>query len=545
MYKSIFVDQCGYLPEMTKRVTFRSDRPVTFHVVTSDGRIVYHGVAQNRVENEAAGEIDYTGDFSALTAPGLYRVISDHLSESDPFEIGGQVYRDVFRKAFAFFYLQRCGWELPESDAGAFAHRACHTAVASVYGTGEFLDVSGGWHDAGDYGRYVVPGAMAVAQLLYALEENPSLCSAYPAPAETAGEKGSLSPCLQEIKYELDWMLKLQRKDGQVYHKASCRHFCGFIMPDAEREDIVVSPVSSTATADFAAVAAMAARFFQKGAPEYAARLEQASRQAYEALRSMPFESYRNPPEITTGGYGDSHDEDERYWAAAELYKAFGDPGYREDFETLAQQIYHGYGWGMMGSYGNRAYLTSPYPTDPALRERIASSMVSLAQEILQTAEADGYGVSLLPGRYHWGSNMSVSNNGIHLLDAYRLTGRREFLTAAGDQLHYLLGRNPMGLCYLTGCGSDAVRHPHHRPSGFLGKAMPGMLAGGPCGHRADPTAKGVLPENVPPAKAFLDMSGSYSTNEVAIYWNSAFILLLSCVDGSFGGSLPAYSTNR
>lgn len=534
MYKTIFVNQCGYLPKMAKRVTIRSGRPMEFDVITTDGRIAYHGTAAVMVDNISAGETNYVGDFSALTTPGRYRIVAENHSESDVFEIAGNIYEDVFQKSFAFFYLQRCGCDLPESAAGMYAHRACHTKIATVYGTDEKLDVSGGWHDAGDYGRYIVPGVMAVAQLLYAYEENPDLCSKYIAPYETTvrQETTQLPACLEEIKYELDWMLKLQRKDGSLYHKSSCYRFCGTIMPDAEQDDIVVSPVSATATADFAAVSAMAVRFYRKYDPDYADKLENASRKAYDALRVMePSLGYKNPPEITTGGYGDPHDTDERYWAAAELYKAFGDALYREDFEQLAgEQIFHGYGWGNMGSYGNRAYLTSGYPTNQDLKNKITEEMIKLAEEKQQIAAADGYGTSLMPTHYYWGSNMVVSNNGLHLYDAYRITGRREFLDAAEDQIHYLLGRNPMGLCYLTGCGTDAIKYPHHRPSGYLGKAMPGMLSGGPCGRRADQTAKGVLPEDFPPAKALVDMYGSYSTNEVAIYWNSAFVQLVASV---------------
>lgn len=534
MYKSIFINQCGYLPKMTKRVTFRSDRPVEFDVVSSEGNKVFHGTASVRIENPSAGETNYVGDFSNVTTPGLYHIVSEYLSESDPFEIAGDIYTDVFRKAFTFFYLQRCGCSLPESAAGIYAHGACHTKIASVYGTGEKLDVTGGWHDAGDFGRYVVPGAMAVAQLLYAAEENPELCATYAAPDKDAA--ASLPPCLEEIKFELDWMLKLQREDGQVYHKATSHLFCGMIMPDAELDDIVVSPVSATATADFAAVTAMAVRFYEKYDPAYADRLANASRRAYDALRTMEIpQGFKNPPEISTGEYGDFCDTDERYWAAAELYKAFGNESYREDFERLAEQrIFHGYGWSNMGSYGNRAYLTSGYPTDPELKKRITNEMVALAEEKLQISSSDGYGTSLTPKQYHWGSNMDAANNGLHMYDAYRITGQKAFLDAACDQLHYLLGRNPMGLSYLTGCGTDAIKHPHHRPSVYLGKAMPGMLSGGPCFYRADPTAKGVLPEDVPPARALVDMSGSYSTNEVTVYWNSAFVQLLASVTSAF-----------
>ena len=111
-------------------------------------------------------------------------------------------------------------------------------------------------------------------------------------------------------------------------------------------------------------------------------------------------------------------------------------------------------------------------------------------------------------------------------MDAYALTMEQKYLDGAREQLHYLLGRNPMGLCYMTGCGSMPIRWPHHRPSGYLGKAMPGMLSGGPCNWLADDLAKELL-VGTPSAKCLVDMTGSYSTNEVTIYWNSALIQLL------------------
>lgn len=47
-------------------------------------------------------------------------------------------------------------------------------------------------------------------------------------------------------------MMTMQREDGALYHKVSCYNFCGFILPDQEKEEIVISPVSATATGDFA-----------------------------------------------------------------------------------------------------------------------------------------------------------------------------------------------------------------------------------------------------------------------------------------------------
>lgn len=541
MYKNIFVNQCGYLPQMQKQATFRTDKPVSFAVLKSSGACVYTGRADRRVENDAAGETDYVGDFSAVTESGLYYVTAEGLGESDTFAVGTDAYADTFQKSMAFFYLQRCGHDIPEKAGGIHAHRACHTQVGHVFQSRETRDVTGGWHDAGDYGRYVGPGAMAVAQLLYAAERNEALCGRYQCPEKaglaagsTAASPAGVPDYLEELKYELDWMLKMQREDGALYHKATCPSFCPFIMPEDEGEEMVLSPVSVTATGDFAAVCAIAVRFYEAYDAAYARRLEEASKRAYEAMRAMELPGgFRNPKEITTGEYGDSCDVDERYWAAAELYNAFGDERYRSDFEAIAREkIYHGYGWADMGSYGNLAYLNTERPVDETLKDAIRQAMVSLADKLLKTSEADGYGTALTAKQYIWGSNLSAANNGLHLYDAWTLTGERKYLDAAAAQLHYLLGRNCLGLCFVTGCGTDAVKHPHHRPSGFRGKAMPGMLSGGPCSWIADETIKDVFPKETAPAPArcLVDMTGSYSTNEVTIYWNSAFLQLLASV---------------
>jgi hypothetical protein len=59
--------------------------------------------------------------------------------------------------------------------AGVFSHRRATRARSCVFRTDSFLQVSGGWHDAGDYGRYVVPACKAVADLLLAFRAAPEL----------------------------------------------------------------------------------------------------------------------------------------------------------------------------------------------------------------------------------------------------------------------------------------------------------------------------------------------------------------------------------
>ena len=182
MYKRIYVDQCGYQPDMKKYVTFQSQEPVEFAILRSDGSCVMQGKAEKPVNNASAKEIDYIGDFSQITEPGRYYVTAKGLGESDTFTIGNDVYTDAFQKAMHFYYMQRCGCNLPKEAAGIYAHAACHTTEATIYGTDQKRNVCGGWHDAGDYGRYVGPGAMAVAQLLLSYEANKDMAQQYDNP---------------------------------------------------------------------------------------------------------------------------------------------------------------------------------------------------------------------------------------------------------------------------------------------------------------------------------------------------------------------------
>ncbi len=531
MYQSVFINQCGYLPAMKKYASFVASEEVPFKVCKSDGSVVYEGVASERIETPASQEIVYIGDFSSIQEPGRYYIITQSHSESDTFVIHATAYDSLYQQLMKFFYLQRCGCDLSHEQAGMFAHKACHTSKAYVYGSDGEIEVSGGWHDAGDYGRYIVPAAMTVAQLLLAYEYNPDFVMQYNNPTSQ-----TLPDYLSEVKYELDWMLKLQRDDGAVYHKATCKSFCGFIMPEEETDPILLSPVSVTATADFAAVMAMAVRFFKSYDASYALRLEKASKAAYESLATLSLPGgFHNPDGIVTGEYCDSCDIDETYWASAELYKAFGDSKYHTDFLRIAsEKIWHGYGWEDMGSYGNRAYLTCSYPINQEVRNRIVKEMCQLADKRMQASSLDGFHTALFADEYTWGSNLCVALNGIHLYDAYFLTGEEKYFDAACQQLHYLLGRNPMGLCYVTGCGTQAILRPHHRPSIFLGRAMPGMLSGGPCSWLADEVVQGIFTQNTPPAKAIADMTESYSTNEVTIYWNSGILLLLAFIEREY-----------
>ncbi len=168
--KKVVLNQIGYKPEETKLVVFRGAiQDTQFSVLSVDmGVAIYEGNISNSRRDAATEEDTRSGDFSAVKAPGTYKIVTAHSGESYSFEIGENVYQDLFKDAFKMFYMQRCGQELTSSLAGKWSHPTCHTTKAKIYGTNETMDVSGGWHDAGDYGRYVVATSKAVADLLLA-----------------------------------------------------------------------------------------------------------------------------------------------------------------------------------------------------------------------------------------------------------------------------------------------------------------------------------------------------------------------------------------
>lgn len=528
--KDIITNQVGFLPDAKKTVVVRNSGGInTFDVVDESGKSVFSGQLSAENYAKAAGENVSQGDFSELTKDGIYRIkVGDNMSF--PFAIGDDCYDELLKSSFLFLYSQRCGVPLEASLAGSFAHEACHTGDALIYGTDKKKQVTGGWHDAGDYGRYVAPGAVTVADLFLTYEDCASIWNFVYGDNTGIPESGNGVPdILDEARFELEWILQMQSEEGNFYHKISGYEFPGFVMPQEETAQMVLAPVSSTATGDAAAVLAKAYVLYKPYDKEFADKCLASAKKAWKALEKMPAgEGYHNPDDILTGEYPDMRDPDERYWAAIELYNATGDKEYATYAENVINQyVAHGFGWAQVNSYGNIAYLSLDTKLQNAdCVNKIKNSILEDASKIYQNVEEDGY-YSILGDNYCWGSNMLVSNNARQLLLAYSINGDEKYKEAAFAQISYLLGENATSYSFVTGYGSLTPVSVHHRPSIATGSVIPGMVVGGPNCNLEDPYAKATL-GGTPMAKCYVDNNQSYSINEVTIYWNSPFIYLLS-----------------
>jgi endoglucanase len=507
------LDSVGFFPDRVKLASYPGASG-TFHVRTVDGAIVFSGISK-AVHNGDTSEDLGVADFSALTQPDQYYVDVPGVGESPRFRIAHDVYDSAFSAVFLGLYGQRCGTSVSlRYDSAEFSHGACHLRDALLtHATGANVtrESLGGWHDAGDYGKYTVNGAFAVAFLLKAWEHFRPVLEPMVLPIPERG--GATPDLLDEARWQLAWLLTTQFPDGAATHKVTALNFEGMVSPTSDTQARYYSPTGTAATADLAAIMAMAARIYEPYDPAFAQTCLEAAQLSYAYLQSHPI---NQPPDLSqfhTGGYG-TQDSDDRLWAAAEMWETTGSPDALADFEQRAAggAVLPEWDWSNLQNLGYFTYLLSARAgRDPRVVKALETSTVAVANGIAAAADAHGYGRGLGP-RYYWGINGTAARATMNLQVAYRLNPDSRYLDASVQQLGHLFGRNYYGRSFVTGLGHRPAAHPHHRPSVSSGKVWPGLLVGGPW----------------PQATDWIDSASDYETNEIAINWNAALLYALA-----------------
>ena len=532
-YPSLVLNQIGFRPS-DEKLCYVKDLPDQreFLVKTADtDQAVYEGVLEEAVNDPVSGSQIRCADFSEFRDAGEYYISLPDGSRSFSFRIAGDVYHDLFEGLLHMLYLQRCGAPLPADCAGEFAHDACHTAKALIPDSDHTKDVSGGWHDAGDFGRYVVPGAKTVMDLLLAFER-------YPMCGDDSGipESGNGIPdLLDEARYELEWMMKMQDEEsGGVHHQVTNLRFPPVMNPEENTEPLYLAPVSDAATADFCAAACAASTVYAGFDEDFAQELRHRACMAWDYLKDRgPGVGFAGFDGLDAAQYKDDDVRDEIFWAAVEMYL-------RTDGIVSLQEVLDRYnpeapvepGWSNaltyalydMARYGGESGEDEKAPAFSAVcRERLLRE----AEALMELCQGDVYHMAFGTD-YYWGSNMRAADNGALLQAAYEWTGDEDFRLMAKRQMDYILGLNNLGYCFVTGMGSFSPSFPHHNISQSLGKPVPGMVVGGVNSRYSDDYARAVL-RGAAPAMCYVDHERSYSTNEPAIYYNSALTALTAC----------------
>ncbi|MGB0372811.1 MAG: glycoside hydrolase family 9 protein [Opitutales bacterium] len=530
----MYLNQLGYYPQSTKIALIPKTEITEFTILNEDEIAVYSGKLSLAQFWDDAGDHYSLADFSKLTTEGSYRLKVGR-EVTPPFTINRGAYSDVALATVKALYFQRASTLLDPEHAGKWARAFGHPDDACVYhpstGKNEGTRSSpGGWYDAGDYGKYTIPLAYTTYRLLSLYERYPFVFSDGTLNIPESGN--GRNDLLDEMRVGLDWLHTMQDTDGAAFHKLTSLTFePKDVMPHQARKQRWIIGKSTKATLDYAAALAQAARVYREIDSAFSKACIQRAERAWAWAKKNPRVHYKNPEDVRTGEYGGRAGADEFFWAAVELLITTQKPEYRETVKAYDSKLNVGdaAGWNNVKMHGVFSLLQHPDALDTEDWEELKDDFLNYAREIaLQIDHSPGRIVS---SRFGWGSNGYKAYRGVALMEAFRLSGKSQYITAAGEIADYLLGKNPLGYSFISGFGSNPVKNIHHRLSIADGveDLIPGLVSGGP--NKGQQDRDGVDYPNSFPAKSFVDDTNSYASNEVTTYWNAEAAYLLTALE--------------
>lgn len=540
---SVVLNQVGYLPAWSKTAFLvNSDSAIKEAQIlnASDKKTIFKIIPADEIKDPQTGDRLQTLNFSELNTAGVYVLKAGNV-ESPPFTIGNDIYQQPLKLLLRSYYLQRCGVKIDDALT-ALKHEACHLHDAAIkhddiaHKSGDFISSVGGWHDAGDYGKYVATTAVTVGRILALYEASPVFLSHVALDIPESGN--GLPDALNEMQVGLEWMLTMQRPDGAVYRKLSGESWPKDLTPDKDSQSRYIYGITTPETAKAAAAWAMAARIYKTSRPEDAERYLAAAQKAWRYLEANPQQQFdlKEGDDKGSGPYRYNktdndesllYDWDDRLWAAVELFITTGDASYESYLEkTLPSAELTVFEWKDPSSMAFAHALFHPNMKKKNAWHDIAKNKVlARANTALENLSKSGYHIA--NARFVWSSNKLTIEEGVILLYAYKLSGNVNYFNAAIEQLDYIFGRNHFKQSFVSGVGTQAVSHPSHLYLSAAHATLPGLLVGGP----NEVEQSNIAPRNQGPL-SYIDDSRSYATNEYAIDLNASLVgflgLLLS-----------------
>ncbi|MEO0894834.1 MAG: glycoside hydrolase family 9 protein [Bacteroidota bacterium] len=530
-----------------------------------------------------SGDKGWWLDFSSFQTPGRYywKDVAKGI-ESPPFNINENPYLDVLKASFKIFYYNRCNLPKVQPYAGAnwtdgdnFDKNLQDKNCRFIYDQGNASrekDLSGGWFDAGDYNKYVTFTHTVVHNFLTAYENQPSLFTDDWNIPESGNGKPDL---LDELKWELDWLIKMVNSDGSVQNKVGAKNYSenAASPPSSNTDPRYYGPTCTSASAVVASNFAHAALVFKDipGWSTYADELKNKAVSTFSYV--LPFftsntlETDCDDGSIVAGDSDQPVDFQVKALVSAAIYlwELTGDNTYHQfvkDNATTYGPLENGF-WGPYQLPLETALLhyTNLSGADASLKNNILSSAGNEASN-----NWNGYfGMSnnslyrdFMPAwSYHWGSSQAKASYGALNLEMakYGLGGDvAGFQQKAEEMIHAFHGVNPFGMVYLSNMyqygatkSINEIYHTWFNDQTIYDHALnssngpaPGFLVGGP--NKDFSVSSLSPPYGQPDAKAYLDFNtgwpdNSWELSEPAIYYQAAYIRLLSGIValGGFG----------
>ncbi len=497
----------------------------------SDAAVMFSGTLTLLTDYEpnVSGDKMLKADFSGFSTPGTYYVSVPGLVDSAPFTIGSQVYRPLLVDATRYYYFQRANLALVAPYADGYPHDPWHPddfncPLESTLAVKQ--DVHGGWYDAGDFGKYTSPTSTTVSDLMWAYDTFPA---EFTDAQLNIPESGNGEPDLvDEIRLGVDLLLRLQ--------DPATGGFWARVFPQTKTDaryisDVVGAQTKVKPTAHTGAATAALARasvFFRDRDPAYADLCLQAARRGWDYLVAHP-----TLVPAPSGPYSDNDDANDRFWAAAELFRATGEAAFNQYF--LAQ--YQSFA-GIFGSQDNAhgvggmefpaffAYMKAASP-DPTVVSFFTTSFNSWRS--INLSRATGFWRNTNADEdYYWGSNMPILNTTMDLVIGSKILGNYDssIVRVARSNLNFVLGTNPLSMSYVHGYGANSHQNVYsaiYSDDGLTG-APAGYMSGGANMYEGRWFSRFN-------AKCYSDADTEWTTNEHTIYWNSGLVFSAALAD--------------
>jgi len=550
----IRINQIGYLPEEPKFAVILSSRNLSNKtvelVVSNSNSVVYQTELSESFGIWGKFDYCYRVDFSAVSREGSYYLkIRRPKTVSRTFRIAENVYDGYQEDILAYIRQQRCGYN-------PFTDEVCHQKDGrTMYGPmpdSTYIDVSGGWHDAGDHLRYMLTSGNTICRMLVAYLENKTV---FRDTVNALGQPGSngIPDVLDEIRWGLDWMLKMHPEPDQLFHQvADDRDHIGFKLPHLDTADYGWGPGSyrvvyyangkpqglfkyqntSTGIANlagrYAAAMAMASRVWKADLKDssFAERCLQAGLEVYNMGLKQPG-CQEGTPCRAPYRYFENTWADDMEWGAAELFKTTGETRYLEEAKKFAKLI-NTNSW--MGRDTARHYECYPFmnmghyslfeEADDAFKDTLIFYYQSQIDAVKKRADKNVFNVGI---PFIWCSNNLAAAFVTQCLLYEKMPGDTQYRKLMAAHRDWLLGNNPWGVSQFVEIPKNGVTplQPHTPMIPHLHCLPVGGLNDGPVYTSIYKNLKGIhLFEEDEYAEfqsdyiVYHDDLGDYSTNE-------------------------------
>lgn len=592
----IHVDQFGYTPN-AKKVAVLSDPHIGYNSnlsYTPSSTLELRDANTNAVIQTytpvvwSNGDIDtyWSGDkgwwidFSNITTEGEYYMHDAGANESSAvFEIKYGVYEEVLEAASKMFYYNRCNMDKQTpyaesnwTDGNNFENALQDANCRFVYDPDNASlekDLTGGWFDAGDYNKYVTFTMSTLHNLLWAYRDQPDVFT----DNFNIPESGNGIPDLiDEMIWELDWLLKMSNSDGTVHIKMGSISYAenADYPPSNNYDQRYYGPTCTSASLTVASVFAHAYTVLKDipGLNAYAntllARAEDAWDYAKPFYDSNTLELNCDDGMIKSGDADFSPELYQEHFIAAAIYlfEATGNSTYN-DFVISEYQKSLVFGadfnspydeqWGVNYIPTKDAYLhygnVSGHDTTVADDFRVSFENASINnnwENYYGASDIDLYRAHMPNYWLGWGSNQQQGRMGSMNLNVVKYLNSgidSVFVEKAAGHIHYMHGVNPIGKVYLSNMNNkgaensvDEIYHawfadgsPYDNAQTSTYGPAPGFLAGGPNHYYGGNPSP---PSGQPFLKSYDDFNSipdaSWEITEPAIYYQASYIRLLA-----------------